>query len=59
MTEQTSQAWPTRPAELLIELHVTVQIAKANGKNKLTARRLTALGKRYDALIRQGKKLNR
>ena len=58
ITEQTSQAWPTRPAELLIELHVTVQITKANGKNKLPARPLAALSKRYDALIRQGKKLN-
>ena len=58
MAEQTSQAWPTRLAELLIELHVAVQIAKANGKNKLPARRLAAFGKRYDALIRQGKKLN-
>jgi len=58
MAEQTSQAWPTRLAELLIELHVAVQITKANGKNKLPARPLTAFGKRYDALIRQGKKLN-
>ena len=56
--ELTGQAWPTQLAELLVELHVAVQVAKATGKTKLPARQLATFGKRYDALIAQGKKLN-
>ena len=46
MAELTGQAWPTRLAELLVKLHVAVEIAKANGKTKLPARRLMTFGKR-------------
>ena len=58
MAELTGQAWPTQLAELLVELHVTVQSAKASGKTNLPARRLAAVGKRYDVLIGQGQQLN-
>jgi len=58
IAELTGQAWPTQLAELLVELHVAVEIAKAGGNTKLTARRLATFGKRYDVLIAQGKKLN-
>jgi len=58
IAELTGQAWPTRFAELLVELHVAVEVAQATGKTKLPARRLATLGKRYDALIVEGKKLN-
>ena len=56
--ELTGQAWPTQLAELLVELHVGVETLKATGKTKLPARQLATFGKRYDALIAQGKKLN-
>ncbi len=56
--ELTSQAWPTQLAELLVELHVAVEIAKAGGKTKLPARRLASFTKRYNALIGEGKQLN-
>ena len=58
MAELTGQAWPTQLAELLVELHITVQSAKASGKTNLPARRLAAVGRRYDALIGQGQQLN-
>jgi transposase len=58
IAELTGQAWPTRLAALLVELHVTVELAKAAGKTKLPARRLASFSKRYDALIGEGKKLN-
>jgi transposase len=58
IAELTGQAWPTQLAELLVELHVAVEIAKAGGKTKLPARRLATFGKRYNLLIAQGKKLN-
>lgn len=58
IAELTGQAWPTKLAELLVELHVAVQVAKATGKTNLPARRLTAFGKRYDTLIGEGKGLN-
>ena len=58
MAELTGQAWTTELAELLVELHVSVELAKAAGRTKLPARRLTSFGKRYDALVAQGKQLN-
>ena len=58
ITELTGQAWPSVLAELLVELYVAVEIAKAVGKTKLSAQRLTSFGKRYDALTGEGKKLN-
>lgn len=58
IAELTGQAWPTQLAELLVELHVVVEVAKAGGATKLTARRLASFGKRYDTLIGEGKQLN-
>lgn len=58
IAELTGQAWPTQLAELLVELHVGVETLKATGKTKFPARRLATFGKRYDALIVEGKKLN-
>jgi len=58
MDELTGQAWTTQLAELLVELHVAVELAKAAGHTKLPARRLASFGKRYDALVTQGKQLN-
>lgn len=58
MAELTGQGWPTQLAELLVELHVAVEVAKAGGCTKLPARRLASFGKRYDALVAEGKQLN-
>ena len=58
LAELTGQAWPNQLAELLVELHVAVEIAKAGGSAKFPARRLATFGKRYDVLIAQGNKLN-
>jgi len=58
MAELTGQGWTTELAQLLIELHVAVELAKAAGRTKLPARRLASFGKRHDALIAQGKQLN-
>jgi transposase len=58
IAELTGQAWPTGLAELLVELHVAVATAKANGQNRLPARRLASYQNRYDALVAEGKALN-
>ena len=58
MAELTGQAWPTTLAELLVVLHVAVEAARGNGATTLSGRRLATFGKRYDALIAEGKKLN-
>jgi transposase len=58
IAELTGQVWPTQLAQLLVELHVAVEVTKATGKTKLPARRLATFGKRYDALIVEGKQLN-
>ena len=58
IAELTGQAWPTKLAELLVELHVAVQIAKDSGASSFPARRLATFGKRYDTLIGEGNKLN-
>ena len=56
--ELTGQHWPAQLAELLVELHVAVQTAKATGATTLPAGPLATFGRRYDALISEGKKLN-
>jgi len=58
MAELTGQGWTTELAQLLVELHVAVELAKAAGRTKLPARRLASFGKRYDAFVAQGKQLN-
>jgi transposase len=58
IAELTAQAWPTRLGELLVELNIAVATAKATGAPALPARRLATFGRRYDALVAEGKKLN-
>ena len=58
MAELTGQGWTTGLAQLLVELHVAVELAKAAGCTKLPVRQLSSFGKRYDALVAQGKQLN-
>ena len=56
--ELTGQHWPAQLAELLVELHITVETAKASGATALPAGLLATFGRHYDALISEGKKLN-
>lgn len=58
LAELTGQAWPTQLAELLVELHVTVEVAKATGHMNLSARQLALFVKGYDALIGEGSMRN-
>jgi len=56
--ELTGQSWPTELAELLVEIALAVEIARANGATALPARRLADYQRRYDALVAAGKALN-
>ncbi len=58
IAEATGQQWPVALAELLVELHVAVEAAKAAGATRLPARRLARFTKRYDILVAEGKALN-
>lgn len=58
IAETTGQDWPTRLADLLVQMHVAVEVAKANGETALPARRLATYRRRYDALITEGNTLN-
>lgn len=58
LAELTCQAWPTQLAGLPVELHVTVEVAKATADTNLSARRLAFFGKRYEALIGGDKTLD-
>ncbi len=58
LAELTGQAWPTQLAELLVERHVTVEVAKATADTNLSASLLAFFGKRYNALIGEDKALN-
>jgi len=48
----------TQLADLLVELHVAVQTAKDTGASSLSKRQLAGFGRRYDAVIAEGRKLN-
>ncbi|MGH3951247.1 MAG: IS66 family transposase [Pseudonocardiaceae bacterium] len=56
--EATGQDWPVKLADLLVEIHQTVQAAKTNGDTALSARRLAGYRRRYQALITEGQQLN-
>ena len=56
--ELTGQHWPAQLAELLVELQVAVQTAKDTGASSLSTRQLAGFGRRYDAVIAEGNKLN-
>jgi len=58
IAQSTGQAWPTKLAELLVDLHVEVENAKAAGATHLPARRIASFTTRYDRLIAEGKALN-
>ena len=58
IAELTGQDWPTLLADLLVEIHVAVQTRKVAGKATLPARRLAMFGRRFDALIVEGRRLN-
>ena len=58
MGEATGQDWPVKLADLLTEIHVAVQAAKAADRTVLPARRLAGYRRRYRALIAEGKALN-
>ena len=52
--ELTSQDWPTRLGDLLVEMNVAVNRAKTSGKTSLPARRLAAYRCRYRVLVAEG-----
>jgi len=56
--ELTGQHWPAQLADPLVELHVAVQTAKDTGASSLSKRQLAGFGRRYDAVIAEGNKLN-
>jgi transposase len=56
--ELTGQHWPTRLAELLVEMHIAVQAAKASGDSGLPTQRLAEFTDRYDTLVAEGQQLN-
>lgn len=58
MAEATGQDWPTRLADLLVEIHKNVETAKPAGNTGLSTRRLAGYRRRYRALIAQGQQLN-
>lgn len=58
MAEATGQTWPTRMADLLVEIHVAVNQAKEAGKTRLGPRRLAEYRRRYQGLIDEGQRLN-
>ena len=58
IAEATGQDWPTALADLLVEIHVTVQAAKTAGKTQLSARKLAGYRRRYDVLVTEGQCLN-
>ena len=58
IAELTGQDWPTRLADLLVEIHLGVEAAKGTGASALPARRLAAFRRRYDTLVADGRRLN-
>lgn len=58
MAEATGQDWPTALADLLVEIYVASEKAKAVGKERLPARRLAGYRRRYQSLIEDGLRLN-
>lgn len=58
IAEATDQEWPTRLADLLVEIHKAVLVAKTDGRTALPARRLAGYRRRYRDLIAEGKTLN-
>ncbi len=58
IAQLTGQSWPTELASLVVEIHVAVGVARANGATAFPTVRLRSYHKRYDTLITAGKELN-
>lgn len=58
IAQLTGQDWPTELADLLVEIHIAVELARASGQATLPADQLAEFGRRYDALVVIGKQLN-
>lgn len=58
IAEATGQQWPVALADLLVQIHVAVEQAKAEQRNALPARRLAGYRRCYQALIVEGQRLN-
>ena len=58
IAQLTGQSWPTELAELLVQMHLAVGVARANGTTEFPAERLADYWRRYDALVATGKELN-
>jgi len=58
IAEATEQHWPTAIADLLVEIHIAVQAAKAKNKTSLPAPELAGYRRRYQALVAAGQRLN-
>lgn len=56
--EETGQDWPGQLAELLVEIHRTVQEAKRQGRGNLSRRKLRRFRRRYRELVAEGQALN-
>jgi transposase len=58
IAQLTGQDWPTELADLLVEIHIAVELARGNGATALPAGQLKRYRRRYDDLIAAGKQLN-
>jgi transposase len=58
IADLTGQDWPTELADLLVEIHIAVELARASGQVTLPAGQLERYRRRYDDLVAAGKKLN-
>lgn len=58
IAEASGQDWPVKLADLLVEIHKNVELAKANGHTALSARRLAGYRRRYRSLITEGQEHN-
>jgi transposase len=58
IAQTSGQDWPTQLSDLLGEIHLAVETAKATGATALPTRQLNTFAKRYDALIAEGQRLN-
>lgn len=58
LLERYPQSWVKKLIALLLEIKSAVEKALAKGKTRLPAKRLADFSSRYDALLKQGFKLN-
>jgi hypothetical protein len=58
IAETTGQAWATQLANLLVEIHLAVKVAKTDGHTALPDKQLDEFVRRYEDLVAQGQALN-